>query len=136
MKEATALKHPVDTVNPVCRHTLEAIDFVLENSTSHVLLKRKTALLKAEILGKQLQKREDALHAEMPQWMQKVIKGKKILLWEELLKQYHYDDLGVVNLLKQGVDLSGVGACPDCFEVNVKPPVLSRDQLLEYSRRG
>ena len=67
----------------------------------------------------------------MPAYMQKVLKGKRILLFESLLRSHGYDDLGVVDFLKRGVDLTGASECPDCFERRVRLASLTRDELVD-----
>ena len=54
---------------------------------------------------------------------------KRILLWEALLRQDDYDDLGVVDFLKQGVPLVGTSDCPAYFEKRVRPAVLTEAKL-------
>ena len=55
----------------------------------------------------ELKTTEKALKQAMPAHRAKVLEGKNILLWEAMLKEYSYLDLGVVDLMKLGVDLAG-----------------------------
>ena len=69
---------------------------------------------------------EKTLHQSFPPPRAAVLKGKKILLYEELLKHYEYPDPGVVALLRDGVDLEGevpiAGVFPPCFKPAEKTP--------------
>lgn len=50
---------------------------------------------------------EQQWKSTLPKHMQEVLTGKRIHLWESLLKETGYQDLEVVNFMKQGVDLVG-----------------------------
>ncbi|CAE7242441.1 unnamed protein product [Symbiodinium sp. CCMP2592] len=56
-----------------------------------------------KLLAKSLEEEETKLHASFPPWFEKVVKGKRICLWESLLKNHGFDDMGVVDLMKKGV---------------------------------
>eukprot|EP00439_Symbiodinium_sp_Y106_P026886 s3612_g3.t1 len=84
-------------------------------------------------LAQGFQGREKELKQQMPQERAKVVQRKNILLWEEMLVQHGYPDLGVVGLLKEGVDLSGQVPTTGVFEPYFKPSVMTPDQL---SRRA
>ena len=126
-RQACLLDHPIDVGNPIAKVTFEALRLNIYEDAKVIELKRKTALLKAQIEAKKPQEAEQALHDSMPSYMRKVMVGKKILLYEALLKQYGYDDLDVVKFLRMGVDLTGSSECPDCFERRVR--LASRTRL-------
>ena len=63
--------------------------------------------------------------------MRKVLDKKRIELWTALLKQEECDDMGVVNIMREGVKLVGVSEQPPCFEPKVKPCSLTEAQLRE-----
>ena len=64
---------------------------------------------------------EKALRQAMPPHKARVLGGKNILLWEAMLKEYAYPDLGVVDLMKLGVDLAGQVPASGVFEPCFKP---------------
>ncbi|CAE7300217.1 kptA [Symbiodinium sp. KB8] len=127
--EAVSLAHPMDVAAALPQITLDAILKSFSSDQKSLALKRKIALMKAEILAKKLEKDEEALHRSMPDWMQGVVHDKRILLWETLLRQSEYDDMEVVDFLKQGVPLVGTSDCPPCFETKVRPAVLTEAEL-------
>ena len=79
----------------------------------------------------ELRAREAALHASMPVHRQRVLAGKKLLLWQELLEAYEYPDKGVVSLMTQGSDLEGQVPISGLFEPVFKPALISPTQLRE-----
>ena len=79
----------------------------------------------------ELKAREAALHASMPVHRQRVLAGKKLLLWQELLEAYEYPDKGVVSLMTQGSDLEGQVPISGLFEPLFKPALMSPTQLRE-----
>ncbi|OLP93607.1 hypothetical protein AK812_SmicGene24498 [Symbiodinium microadriaticum] len=127
--EAVSTTHPMDAAAALPKITLDAILQSFSSDQKAMALKRKVALMKAEILAKKLEKDEEALHKSMPDWMQAVVHDKRILLWEALLRQSEYDDMEVVDFLKQGVPLVGTSDCPPCFETKVRPAVLTEAEL-------
>ncbi|CAE7945511.1 unnamed protein product, partial [Symbiodinium necroappetens] len=129
LDEAASLDHPMDVAAALPKITLDAILMNFSSDHKSLALKRKIALMKAEILAKKLEKDEEALHRSMPEWMQGVVHDQRILLWEALLRQSDYDDMEVVDFLKQGVPLVGASDCPTCFETKVRPAVLTEAEL-------
>ena len=128
--QARHLSHPMDVGNPIAAITREALRVNVHEDAKVIELKRKTAILKVQIEAKKLQESELDLRSKMPAYMQKVLKNKNILLFESLLRSHGYDDLGVVDFLKRGVDLTGASECPDCFERRVRLASLTRAELV------
>ena len=54
-----------------------------------------------------LRKEEEALRSKMNPEVERAVRGKKILLFEEMLKYYGYPDVEVVSELKDGWPLTG-----------------------------
>ena len=125
MNEALQLPHPMDSYNPLQEATLAAIKTNLTTEARLLVLKQKIALTKMEILAKQLEQDEAALHRSKPKWMQKILEGKRILLLKHMLELHKYDDMGVVDLVSEGTHLVGAAPKPDCFEARVKLAKLS-----------
>ena len=127
--EALQLPHPMDSYNPLQEATLEAIKANLTTEARLLVLKQKIALTKMEILAKQLEQDEAALHRSKPEWMQKILEGKRILLLKHMLEQHQYNDMGVVDLVREGTHLVGAAPKPDCFEARVRLAKLSAAAL-------
>jgi len=119
VSRAQSARHPMDE-NALQRITNDAIRFVSQNPPELVSIERKKNLLKAKILAKQLEGQEKTLHDGLPKLVEKVVPGKKILLWQRLLEQYGYDDLEVVRFMREGVPLVGTHDHPSCYALKLK----------------
>ena len=60
------------------------------------------------MLLKTLRPEEQNFHDGLPQHMREVLEGKNVILWEKLLDDLRYSDLGVIDFMKQGVELVGM----------------------------
>ena len=109
--------------------TRNALDYNLRHPSALIKLERKKSLLQAKLWAKQLQLQENALQESLPTSMQKVLAGKRLLLWEKLLRKYDYDDLGVVEFMKQGVRLVGAHSEAPCYPPLVRPATLTESDL-------
>ena len=121
--------HPMDTVEHLEGVTKRAIEYNLTTSPDLIKLNRKKNLLQARIWARMLEEEEKALHAAFPECLEKVLKEKRLLLWQKLLQIYQYDDLKVFDLMARGVELVGQHDTPPCFPELLKPASLTEDQL-------
>ena len=109
--------------------TKRAIEYNLTTSPDLIKLNRKKNLLQARIWARMLEKEEKALHAAFPESLEKVLKDKRLFLWQKLLQIYQYDDLKVFDLMARGVELVGQHDTPPCYPELLKPASLTEDQL-------
>eukprot|EP00435_Cladocopium_sp_Y103_P024655 s97_g6.t1 len=93
VEKALTVAHPMDDTS-VSSVTLEAIQFVVGTDPRLVEIERKKNLLKAKIRAKQLERQEQDFHESLAAPVEKVVKGKKLLLWKQLLEELDYDDMG------------------------------------------
>ena len=63
----------------------------------------------------------------MPSCFQKVLEGKNLLLWKNLLVKYDYDDLGVVDFMTKGVPLVGMHDTPQCYPELLRPATMTEE---------
>ena len=134
MGAANSVRHPMDTQNPLAKVTCDALDTIFGQDPKYVRLKRKTNLLKVQLLAKQLAQEEDVLRASMSDGTRKVLGTKRLVLWERLLRQEGYDDLDVIPLMQRGVPLVGTPDTPACFEAKLTPATITEHQLRETAR--
>jgi hypothetical protein len=62
-----------------------ATRFAAKSNPRLVSIERRKNLLKAKIMARQLEEQERVLHGSLPESVEKVVSGKKILLWQKLL---------------------------------------------------
>ena len=101
----------------------------LQKPQDLIKLERKKNLLQAKILAKQLEDKECELHNSLSSSMQKVLNGKKLLLWKQLLIKCGYDDLAVCEFMFRGVPLVGSHDTPKCYPELLKPATLTEEDL-------
>ena len=94
-----------------------------------VELERKKNLLQAKLLGVQTRQQEEQLHASLPESLQKVLVGKRLIVWQKLLEKFGYDDMAVVKFMMEGVPIVGKHDAPVCYPEKVKPASLTREDL-------
>ena len=122
------VKHPMDSVEHL-EATVEALHFNLHYPLELVKIERKKNLLHARILAKKLATEEAELHSGLPPCLQKVLEGKNLLLWRDLLSKYNYDDPGVVDFMMKGVPLVGAHDTPPCYPELLRPATMTEDDL-------
>ena len=83
----------------------------------------------------QLRPEEIKLHESMDPAISVAVKGKRILLFEEMLKACEFPDPGVSCELKDGVDLIGNVGRTGMLPVKFKPPLCSEEALKKTSKR-
>ena len=106
-KKAVDTTHPFDAPVRVPSHVACILfKFATEGSEAIVADRCKTLSRLKERRDK-LQCKEDSLHQALHPEVAEVVRGKRILLFKELLEEIQYDDLGVVELMVQGVKLVG-----------------------------
>ena len=129
LKKATKLQHPVDSTDHLAPVTRDALMFNLRYPHELVKLERKKNLLFAKLLAVQNQDQETALHKSLPGHLQKVLDGKRILVWEQLLRKFEYDDMDVVRFMKEGVHLVGAHDTPSCYPEKIRAASLTKHDL-------
>ena len=81
----------------------------------------------------QLEAQEKKLHERMDNESRNVMVDKKILLYEEMLKQAGYSDMNVVSIVKEGVPLVGQVQQSGHFAKTYKPAAISVEYLEQHS---
>ena len=78
---------------------------------------------------------EKNLKATMPDHLKKILQPKKIRLWEKLLCEAGYQDMGVVSEMISGTSLVGETEASGLWPAKFTPARLTEDELLEISAR-
>ncbi|CAE7830851.1 unnamed protein product [Symbiodinium sp. CCMP2592] len=127
--KALTLKHPVDTAVALDQDQLDAISFCMKNTEKEVVDHRKLQLMKIKILAKKFEADEARLHSSFDPWFEKVVAGKRLLLWKHLLEQNGFDDMQVCDFMMSGVPIVGQSACPQPFSRKIVPATMSEQDL-------
>ena len=121
--------HPMDTTEHLEDVTKFALGCNLKYPPELVMIERKKNLLHAKLLLAQTKQQEEALHAALPVCLGKVLKDKNLLVWQNLLQKYGYDDMAVVDFMLKGVPLVGCHDTPACYPELLKPASLTQEDL-------
>ena len=113
---ARALQHPMAGPSSVSDSFKKALFANLTRSPSEIVRSRASFMDKVSSLVEKLQPAEDALHASFPPELRQVLKGKRLLLFKELLEMYNYDDPQVWHMLRDGPTLTGCQDHPPCAD--------------------
>lgn len=124
----------MDAVEHLEDATLFSLDFNLRYPMHLTKIERKKNLLQAKIMARKLEQDEKALHSGLPKCLEKVLGGKNLLLWRDLLAKYQYDDMGVVDFMLKGVPLVGVHDTPSCYPELLKPATMTEEDLRSMAK--
>ena len=113
--------HPMDAADHVEAVANKALEANWNFHPDLIRLERKKSLLQAKLMAKKLEEQEELFHANLPHCLARVLEGKRILLWEQLL----------VRFMKEGVPLVGCHDSPDCYPLKLKPASLTEEDLAQ-----
>ena len=127
-RRATAAKHPLQ-VPPQVPPVLDSAAWAICTRLPEVHRHRCQMLHSMCQRAQELQPEEDKLHLAMPPHVRRIMKGKRILLLQEILDSFGFPDKNLCHDLQSGFPLSGWLPESGHMEPKVKPPLISRDQL-------
>lgn len=131
---AKQANHPLDPQQAVRDSVKQAVVDNLTKSPVELAKSRMRAVIMIDSMKKELQAKEEEMKERLEVTVAQVTSSKNILLWESLLRASHYPDMGVVELMKTGVDLVGEHTYPPNFPKDWKPAAISPEDLLESAR--
>ena len=124
-----ALQHPMAGPSVVSDSFKRALFANLTKSPSEIAKLRASACERLKVLSEKLQPAEDELHRSFSPVLREVLKGKRLLLFKELLTAYQYDDPEVWKILRDGPTLTGTPDHPPYADRCFRPATLSTAQL-------
>ena len=77
----------------------------------------------------QLKPQEEALHDKMPPHLQRILQGKRLLLWKEILQELGYADWKIVDEAIEGFRITGWTPEAGIFPADVRQPAMTEKQL-------
>ncbi len=119
----------MDSVEHLEEVTVAALHFNLHYPMELVKVERKKNLLYAKMWAKKQATAETELHSKLPPSLRKVLEGKNLLLWRDLLMKYNYDDMGAVDFMMKGVPLVGSHDTPPCYPELLRPATMTEEDL-------
>jgi hypothetical protein len=126
LREAVSKGHPRNLIARVPEAVQEAIENLLHQPL-HLRLAKRTQFFKKWLKRSlELRSQEEELREQMPLHLKRVLKGKRLLLWKEILVDLKYKDAGIIidDVIK-GFSLTGWAPKTGVFEPWVRKPEYS-----------
>ena len=130
--KAAKLGHPYHQLSK-CNKPLEKLIEQLVHRPGSVRSQRKFYLEKWARRAKELEPEEAQLKAGMSTHREAILGPKRILLFQEMLQDIQYDDMGVVQELIQGATLTGPIPVTGVLDAKLKPARMDIEQLVDMS---
>ncbi|CAE7356169.1 RE1, partial [Symbiodinium sp. KB8] len=129
-REAARRGHPrhlFDAVPPVLKAAIDAILVMSETALSQ----HRTEVLRRWMLrAQELESKEAQLHANMPKHLARVLEGKRLLVFGEMLADSGYGDTSIASEIGKGFDLTGpIPSSGGLFKPIVEPATMTREYL-------
>lgn len=133
LHEAISKGHPRNPIASVPEAVQDAIESLLHQPL-HVRLERRTQFFKKWLKRSlELRSQEEELRDQMPLHLRRILKGKRLLLWEEILVDLKYKDAGIIDDVIKGSSLTGWTPKTGVFEPWARKPGYSLEHLLKLS---
>ncbi|CAK9102393.1 Uncharacterized protein SCF082_LOCUS47864 [Durusdinium trenchii] len=130
---ALTAKHPIDYAFPLPDALLEAVAKLISDGPKLTIARRKLALKKIQVRADRLRAQELELHASLDPRIAKVVEGKSLLLWKELLEETSFDDPNLFDEFCKGFKVTGKATHCDEFPHGFQPPLRSVEDLKQNS---
>eukprot|EP00435_Cladocopium_sp_Y103_P070794 s702_g36.t1 len=134
LEKSLQVNHPVGVEASLPKELMQTVEEVFRLGPLGTSKRRLQFFKQWNLRARELENDERKLRSEMDPVVEKAVSGKRILLFEEMLKHYGYPDLGVVDELKFGSSL--IGDVPETFMLPAKftPAVVTPESLKLQSR--
>ena len=134
VEKALTLKHPFDVPLPLEIANMESIAFILEKGPTEVCKFRIKMLEHYIGRAKALQQEEKALHDAMSEEIRPVMKSKRLLLFQEMMRDAGVPDEQLFVDMCQGFKLVGDLDPSGQFPHQFKPASLDVEQLKQTAK--
>ena len=131
--DAVRKGHPRDIIANVAEEVKRVIHEILSVHVKNRFEVRAAFMKRWLKRSLELRAAEQKLHEGMPQYMQKILAGKRLLLWKEILVDLGYPDAAAVDDVISGFSLTGWSPRTGVFQPDVRRPNLSIPQLVSMS---
>ena len=125
--------HPRDIIANVLREVKRVVHEILSGDVKNRYEVRAAFMKKWLKRSLELRAAEQKLHDGMPPYLQKLLAGKRLLLWKEILVDLGYPDAAIVDDVIGGFSLTGWSPRTGVFQPDVRRPNLSVPQLVSMS---
>ena len=95
---------------------------------------REETFEKYEKVAKELQEKEDLLHASMRPDRENIVSEKRFFLMDRMAKEAGIECTSLLDMLVDGVHLTGRAKDSGLFVPREQEPILSKEQVMKSSR--
>ena len=134
LEEAKSVQHPFDDCSTVSDDAKRAIFALLTEGVQGVSDAREAAFQYYEQLEGMLESHERAIHQSMDKDREALVCNKRFLLFHHMCIDAGIEDEGLLDLMVNGVKLTGMGESTGLFPEEVISPAISDIQLMRSSR--
>eukprot|EP00435_Cladocopium_sp_Y103_P065000 s975_g26.t1 len=129
LEKASEVKHPVSASEAFPAELNKTLEQVIRLGYAEVAKRRLQFFQRWNRRARELEVAEKDLRSSMDPLVEKAARGKRILLFEEMLQHYNYPDIAVVDELRSGSSLVGEVPATDMLPFKFTPPVLTTGTL-------
>ena len=129
IKATLSVKHPMDLQIPLPDLLLQAVATVLKMGPGVVAERRAMHCNRILKRIRELEAEEKVLHERLHQHVRSVLKGKRLLIWRELMVETGYPDLEIFEEVTEGIKLVGPAHASQAFPAGMTPAQQSVGQL-------
>eukprot|EP00435_Cladocopium_sp_Y103_P067672 s1151_g30.t1 len=135
VQQAIKARHPLALDSAIPSPLLDTVEFCVENDDATVARARVEFMTHWAKRAAQLESEEQKLKANMSASVANAVKGKRILLFKEMLQATNFPDMGVVAELQQGADLTGEVPVTNMLPGKFEPALISEKVLCANAKR-
>ena len=132
--QACKLEHPFDNNSSINDDCKRAMFWLLTEGFQAVSAARNDLFTYYEQLKAELEPAEQMIHNAMDPCREKLVRKKKFLLFQAMCKDAGVDDDGLLDILVNGVKLTGLASETGQFPPDVAEPALDDAQLMKTTR--
>ena len=129
VQKVLQVPHPFEVEQAIPVELKETLQFVCSRGEVEVAKQRLLFVRKWNKRARELEGAERQLKNEMDPAVARAVQCKRILLFEEMLKELGYKDCGVVAELREGAGLIGEVPITDMLPYKFAPALLSEETL-------
>ena len=134
IRDAVRKGHPRDIIAQVPQEIRIVVQSMLDGDISGRFKSRAAFLKKWLKRSLELKNEEQSLHQKLPHHLQRILEGKRLLLWREILVDLEYPDVAVIDDICSGFQLTGWAPSTGVFRPDVRRPSLGLQQLISMSK--
>ena len=131
--DAVRKGHPRDMIASAPEEIKSLVKDLLSGDSQPRFEKRAAFMKRWLKRSLDLKQDESRLHESLPKHLKKILAGKRLLLWREILQDLQYADVAVIDDIISGFSLTGWAPKTHVFHTHVRKPQYSVDQLMKMS---